>query len=68
MALRSRLVATRGVAIERIKPSIHGAAGHDLAQQLDLERDLQRECGRSQDFMEGAMAFVQKRKAVFKSR
>lgn len=68
VALADRLAAGPGVAIERIKRSIHAAAGHDLAQQLDLERDLQRECGRSQDFMEGAMAFVQKRKAVFKSR
>ena len=67
-ALAHRLAAGPGVAIERIKRSIHAATDNDLAQQLNLERDLQRECGRSQDFMEGTMAFVQKRKPAFKSR
>ena len=67
-ALAHRLAAGPGVAIERIKRSVHAATDNDLSKQLNLERDLQRDCGRSQDFMEGAMAFVQKRKPVFKSR
>jgi 2-(1,2-epoxy-1,2-dihydrophenyl)acetyl-CoA isomerase len=53
-------------AIARIKQSIHAAAGNDLDTQLQLERTLQRECGRGGDFMEGVMAFTQKRKANFK--
>ncbi len=68
MALAQRFAAGPGVAIERIKQAIHAAAQNDLGKQLDLESDLQRDCGRSQDFMEGAMAFVQKRKPNFKGR
>jgi 2-(1,2-epoxy-1,2-dihydrophenyl)acetyl-CoA isomerase len=67
-ALAHRLAQGPGIAIERIKRSIHAASRNELAIQLELERDLQRECGRSSDFMEGVMAFVQKRKANFKSR
>jgi len=40
----------------------------DLAAQLDLEREMQRECGRSHAFTERAKAFVQKRKPNFGSR
>jgi 2-(1,2-epoxy-1,2-dihydrophenyl)acetyl-CoA isomerase len=47
---------------------MHAAAQNDLAAQLDLEADLQRDCGRSQDFTEGAIAFVQKRKPQFRGR
>ena len=65
-ALAQRFAAGPGVAIARIKHSLHAAAGNTLEEQLRLERDLQRECGQSQDFMEGAMAFMQKRKANFK--
>ncbi|AXQ28278.1 2-(1,2-epoxy-1,2-dihydrophenyl)acetyl-CoA isomerase [Solimonas sp. K1W22B-7] len=68
MAMAQRFAAGPGVAIERIKQAIHAAAQNDLGKQLDLESDLQRDCGRSQDFMEGAMAFVQKRKPNFKGR
>ncbi len=50
------------------KRRFHAGGGRERAQKLDLERDLQRECGRSQDFREGTIAFVQKRKGVFKSR
>jgi 2-(1,2-epoxy-1,2-dihydrophenyl)acetyl-CoA isomerase len=65
-ALAQRLAVGPRTAIERIKRSLHVAADNSLSQQLDLERELQRECGRSQDFVEGVMAFVQKRKANFK--
>ncbi len=68
LALAQRLAAGPGVAIARIKRSIHAATDNDLATQLDLERDLQRECGHSKDFMEGAMAFAQKRKPNFRGR
>lgn len=68
LGLARRLAEGPGMAIERIKRSIHVAAQNDLATQLDLERDLQRDCGHSRDFMEGATAFVQKRKPNFKGR
>ena len=44
------------------------ANGNDLSQQLDLERDFQRELGRSEDFREGVQAFLAKRKANFKGK
>lgn len=68
LTLARRLADGPAIAIERIKRAVHAAAGNDLAKQLDLESDLQRECGRSLDFQEGAMAFVQKRKPNFKGR
>jgi 2-(1,2-epoxy-1,2-dihydrophenyl)acetyl-CoA isomerase len=36
-----------------------------LDAQLDLERDLQREAGRTDDFAEGVRAFLEKRQANF---
>lgn len=68
LAMAKRLAEGPAVAIERIKRAIHAAAANELDKQLDLESDLQRDCGQSQDFMEGAMAFVQKRKPNFKGR
>ena len=37
----------------------------DLDAQLDLEAEIQHALGRTSDFMEGAVAFVQKRAAAF---
>ena len=39
---------------------------NDLDQQLDLERDLQREAGRTLDYREGVAAFMAKRPAAFR--
>ena len=36
--------------------------------QLDLERDLQREAGRTPDYGEGVSAFLEKRKPAFTGR
>ena len=41
------------------------AADNTLDQQLDLERDLQREAGHTRDFQEGVRAFIEKRPAAF---
>lgn len=68
MALAQRLAAGPGIALERIKKAIHAAPHNPLAKQLDMESDLQRECGHSKDFIEGAMAFMQKRKPQFTGR
>jgi 2-(1,2-epoxy-1,2-dihydrophenyl)acetyl-CoA isomerase len=40
----------------------------DLDGQLEAEADLQREMGRSKDFIEGVMAFAEKRKPAFEGR
>lgn len=48
------------------KRGIYASAGNTLAEQLDLERDLQREAGRGTDYREGIAAFLEKRPPAFK--
>jgi 2-(1,2-epoxy-1,2-dihydrophenyl)acetyl-CoA isomerase len=57
---------TRGFA--RTKQAIYASWGGDLAAQLDLERDYQRELGGSADYKEGVAAFLEKRTANFTGR
>ncbi len=55
-------------ALARIKRQLSATATNDLASQLDLERELQREAGRGADFLEGVAAFQVKRPPVFTGR
>jgi 2-(1,2-epoxy-1,2-dihydrophenyl)acetyl-CoA isomerase len=57
---------TKGYGL--IKKAIHASAGNSLDAQLDLERDLQREAGFSEDYREGVAAFMQKRKPSYKGK
>ena len=63
-----RLAEGPTLALARIKAALNESSGNDLSAQLDLERDSQRELGRSEDFKEGVMAFLGKRKANFKGK
>ena len=51
-----------------IKKALYASASNALDAQLDVERDLQREAGVSEDYREGVAAFMAKRKPVFKGR
>ncbi len=55
-------------AFARIKKAIRGSFEHDLEQQLEIEAQLQTEAGRTRDFQEGVIAFLQKRPAEFEGR
>jgi 2-(1,2-epoxy-1,2-dihydrophenyl)acetyl-CoA isomerase len=57
---------TKGLGL--IKRALHASAANPLDEQLDLERDLQREAGRTADYAEGVRAFFEKRPPVFKGR
>ncbi|GBF31353.1 1,2-epoxyphenylacetyl-CoA isomerase [bacterium MnTg04] len=57
---------THGLAL--IKKALNASWGNTLDQQLDLERDLQREAGRTEDYHEGVTAFMEKREAIFKGK
>jgi 2-(1,2-epoxy-1,2-dihydrophenyl)acetyl-CoA isomerase len=57
---------TRGLAAT--KSAIRASWQHSLEQQLDIERDAQRELGRSADYTEGVAAFGAKRAPAFTGR
>jgi len=57
---------TRGLAAT--KQAIYQSFGNELGAQLDLEGDLQRSLGRSEDYREGVAAFIAKRPPRFAGR
>ena len=57
---------TYGLAL--IKRALNASASNSFDAQLDLERDLQRLAGRSEDYREGVSAFMAKRTPQFKGR
>jgi 2-(1,2-epoxy-1,2-dihydrophenyl)acetyl-CoA isomerase len=57
---------TKGYGL--IKKAFNASWGNSLDAQLDLERDLQREAGLTQDYREGVAAFMQKRKPEYKGK
>ena len=66
--LARRLAGGPTAAYRLIKQALRASPGNGLQAQLDLEAGLQAEAGRTRDFMEGVMAFLEKRTARFEGR
>ena len=56
------------VAYRQLKKAIRASSENSLDEQLALEAKLQGRCGKTRDFQEGVVAFLEKRKAVYEGR
>ncbi|MBV9538552.1 MAG: 2-(1,2-epoxy-1,2-dihydrophenyl)acetyl-CoA isomerase [Acidisphaera sp.] len=63
--LAAQLATLPTHALILTRRALAASASHSFDAQLDVERDLQREAGRTSDFVEGVRAFLEKRAPVF---
>ena len=66
--LAGEFAARPTFVIGLMKKSLQKAQGMDLADVLNMEADAQSVAGRSEDFAEGVMSFLQKRSPKFKGK
>ncbi|MBA1154668.1 2-(1,2-epoxy-1,2-dihydrophenyl)acetyl-CoA isomerase [Microvirga sp. Marseille-Q2068] len=66
--LAAHFAAQPTVGLGLIKQALDASETNDLDRQLDLERDLQGQAGRTPDYIEGVTAFFEKRQPKFTGR
>lgn len=66
LGLKMAKMPTKGLGLT--KRAINASFDNTLEQQLELERKLQAEAGRTEDYNEGTRAFMEKRKPNFKGK
>jgi len=66
--LVASLAALPTKALGLTKKAMNSAFENSLEQQLAMEKELQVEAGKTQDFREGVQAFLEKRKPVFSGK
>ncbi|PKP90861.1 MAG: 2-(1,2-epoxy-1,2-dihydrophenyl)acetyl-CoA isomerase [Alphaproteobacteria bacterium HGW-Alphaproteobacteria-16] len=66
--LAATLAAKPTIALGLIRAQVKAALNNTLSETLSVEAANQRTAGRTEDFMEGVAAFLQKRKPEFKGR
>ncbi len=64
LACRLAKMPTKGLGLT--KRALRLSFGNDLESQLQVEKSLQTEAGKTQDYREGVNAFLEKRKPLFK--
>jgi len=66
--LASHFAVQPTVGLSLIKRALDASEANDLDGQLELERDLQGQAGRTPDYVEGVRAFFEKRQPRFRGR
>ncbi len=67
-AIAERFAAGPTHAYGLMKRAFLASPANTLDAQLDLERDLQREAGQADEYVEGVQAFLEKRPANFRAK